>query len=85
VTNRSFRFGVSLLQVGSRTSWRSRVHEVEDSGYDVLQVPDHLGTAAPFAALAAAADVSSSLTLGTYVLNAGVLTPAYLAREVADT
>jgi probable F420-dependent oxidoreductase len=84
MTNRPFRFGVSLFQIGSRTSWRSRVREVADLGYDVLQVPDHLGTAGPFPALVAAADVGG-LTLGTYVLNAGVLSPAYLAREVADT
>jgi probable F420-dependent oxidoreductase len=84
VTNRSFRFGVSFLQVGSLLSWQSRVREAEDLGYDVLQVPDHLGLAAPFPALVAAAAVSN-LTVGTYVLNAGVLTPAYLAREAADT
>jgi probable F420-dependent oxidoreductase len=82
---RSFRFGVSLLNVGSsRSSWRARVREAEDLGYDVLQVPDHLGTVAPFPALVAAADVTS-MRLGTYVLNAGVLNPAYLARDVADT
>ncbi|WP_326837591.1 TIGR03621 family F420-dependent LLM class oxidoreductase [Amycolatopsis rhabdoformis] len=80
---RPFRFGVSLLNVGSRTEWRARAREVEDLGYDVLQVPDHLGMAAPFPALVAAADVTS-LTLGTFVLNAGVVSPAYLARDVAD-
>jgi probable F420-dependent oxidoreductase len=85
VTNRAFRFGVSLFQVGSRASWRARVREAEDLGYDVLQVPDHLGgMASPFAALVAAAD-AGGLTLGTYVMNGGVLSPAYLAREVADT
>jgi probable F420-dependent oxidoreductase len=84
VSKRSFRFGVSLFNVGSRTSWRSRVREVEDLGYDVLQVPDHLGgLVSPFSALVAAADVGG-LTLGTYVLNAGVLSSAYLARDVAD-
>jgi probable F420-dependent oxidoreductase len=50
----------------------------------MLQVPDHLGQAAPFPALVAAADVTG-IGLGTYVLNAGVLSPAYLARDVADT
>jgi probable F420-dependent oxidoreductase len=84
VTNRSFRFGVSLFQVGSLTSWQSRVREAEDLGYDVLQIPDHLGLASPFPAMVAAA-AASNLTVGTYVLNGGVLTPAYLAREVADT
>ncbi|HEX6451205.1 MAG TPA: TIGR03621 family F420-dependent LLM class oxidoreductase [Trebonia sp.] len=82
---RPFRFGVSLAHVGSsRSAWRARVQEVDDLGYDVLQVPDHLGLAAPFPALVAAADVTS-IRLGTYVLNAGVLSLAYLARDVADT
>jgi probable F420-dependent oxidoreductase len=83
MATRPFRFGVSLLTTGSRSAWRDRVREAEGLGYDVLQVPDHLGTAAPFPALVAAADVTS-MRLGTYVLNVGVLSPAYLARDVAD-
>ncbi|GII56876.1 LLM class F420-dependent oxidoreductase [Planotetraspora thailandica] len=82
---RSFRFGVSLLNAGSsRSDWLARAREAEDLGYDVLQVPDHLTTVAPFPALVASADVTS-MRLGTYVLNAGVLSPAYLARDVIDT
>ena len=83
MTTRSFRFGVSLLNVGSRSAWRARAREVEDLGYDVLQIPDHLGMPAPFPALVAAADVTS-IRLGTYVLNTGILSPAYLARDVAE-
>jgi probable F420-dependent oxidoreductase len=79
----AFRFGVSLLNVGSRSAWRDRVREVEDLGFDVLQVPDHLGMPSPFPSLVAAADVTS-MRLGTYVLNAGVISPEYLARDVAD-
>jgi probable F420-dependent oxidoreductase len=82
-TNRSFRFGASLLSVGSRSAWRARAREVEDLGYDILQVADHLGLPAPLPALVAAADVTS-IQLGTYVLNAGILSPAYLARDIAD-
>ncbi|WP_345632121.1 TIGR03621 family F420-dependent LLM class oxidoreductase [Rugosimonospora acidiphila] len=82
---RSFRFGVSLVEVASsQSAWRAQAREIEDLGYDVLQVPDHLGMPAPFPALVAAADVTS-IRLGTYVLNAGVLSPAYLARDVAGT
>jgi probable F420-dependent oxidoreductase len=82
---RSFRFGVSLLNVASsRSDWRARVREAGDLGYDVLHVSDHLGMMAPFPALVAAAEVTN-MQLGTYVLNAGVLSSAYLARDVADT
>ncbi|WP_405577249.1 TIGR03621 family F420-dependent LLM class oxidoreductase [Streptomyces sp. NBC_01190] len=83
MTQNPFRFGVSLFNVGSRSAWRARVREVEDLGYDVIQVADHLGLPAPFPALVAAADVTT-IRLGTFVLNAGILSPAYLARDVAD-
>lgn len=83
MTTRSFRFGVTLFNVGSRSAWHARVREVEELGYDVLQMADHLGVPAPLPTLVAAADVTN-LRLGTYVLNAGILSPAYLARDVAD-
>lgn len=83
MTTRRFRFGVSLFPVGSRAAWHRRVREADNLGYDVLHVVDHLGTGAPFPALVAAADVTS-MQLSTYVLNAGILSPAYLARDVAD-
>jgi probable F420-dependent oxidoreductase len=49
-----------------------------------LYVADHPGvTASPFAALAAAASVTSTLKLGTYVCNTGVRDPVTLASEAA--
>lgn len=84
MTDHPFRFGVSLFTVASRSAWRARVRQVEDLGYDVLQVADHLGLPAPFPALVAAADAATNLRLGTYVLNAGICSPTYLARDVAD-
>ncbi|MEV0070860.1 TIGR03621 family F420-dependent LLM class oxidoreductase [Amycolatopsis sp. NPDC050768] len=84
MTNRPFRFGVSLLATGSRSTWQARARQAEDLGYDTLQVPDHLGMPAPFPALVSVAE-ATSLTVGTYVLNAGFYRPALLARDVADT
>ena len=84
MTNRPFRFGASVFTVGSRAAWRDHVRQVESLGYDVLHVADHIGLPAPFPALVAAADASSTLRLGPYVLNAGILNPTYLARDVAD-
>ena len=85
MSDRAFRFGVSLFNVGaSRSAWHARVRQVEDLGYDVLQVADHIGVSAPFPALVSAAD-ATSIRLGTYVLNAGILSPTYLARDAADT
>jgi probable F420-dependent oxidoreductase len=83
-SNRPFRFGVSLFNVGSRQEWQDRARAVEDAGFDVLHVVDHLGCPAPFPALVAAAAATTRLQVGTYVLNTGVHSPEYLARDVAD-
>jgi probable F420-dependent oxidoreductase len=84
MADRSFRFGVALSTVGSRAAWREKVRRAADLGYDVLQVPDHLGLAAPFPALMAAAEVTSTMRMGTFVLNAALYHPWVLARDVAD-
>ncbi|GAA4554178.1 LLM class F420-dependent oxidoreductase [Amycolatopsis samaneae] len=85
MTTRPFRFGVNLLTSDSRTEWQAKAKKAEELGYDVLNVPDHLGRPAPFPALVAAAEVTTTARLGTYVLNAGFYRPALLAREVATT
>jgi len=79
---KDFRFGIGLVGGGSRSRWQDAVRRAEGFGYDVLQVPDHLGAPAPFPALLSAAEVSS-MRLGTYVLNAGFYKPALLARDIA--
>jgi probable F420-dependent oxidoreductase len=47
-------------------------------------MPDHLGSVAPFPALAAAADATTTMRLGTCVLNASFYNPALLARDAAE-
>lgn len=79
---KDFRFGIGLFRGGSRSRWQDAVRRAEGFGYDVLQVPDHLGAPAPFPALLSAAE-ATSMRLGTYVLNAGFYKPALLARDVA--
>jgi len=56
---KDFRFGVALSTLKSRSQWRDAVRRVEDFGYDVLHLPDHLVTPAPFAALLSAAEVTT--------------------------
>lgn len=75
-----FRFGIEVAPFGSRTQWRQAARRVQDLGYHILQVPDHLGVPPPLPALQAAADVTT-IDLGTYVLNASLYTPALLARD----
>lgn len=78
------RFGcVTRKPPESRESWRQRVRRIDDLGFDVLLLPDHLGVPSPFAALVAAADVSDRLRFGTHVLNTQFWNPALLARDCA--
>lgn len=79
-----FRFGVTLFGATSRQAWIAKVHKVEDLGYAVLQVPDHLGNQfSPTLALLAAAEASPTLRLGTLVLDINYRHLALLAKEVA--
>ncbi|MFF3561145.1 TIGR03621 family F420-dependent LLM class oxidoreductase [Streptomyces sp. NPDC002574] len=82
---RRFRFGVNLLDPASGADWAAKCRRVEELGYDVLLVPDHLGRPAPFPSLVAAAHATRRLRLGTFVLNAAFWNPVLLAREVATT
>ncbi len=67
-----------------RSSWIDLARRCEDVGARALLVSDHPGTGpSPFVALAAAGAVTSSLRLGSYVLNAGVRDPLLVAGEVA--
>lgn len=83
LASRAFRFGVNMLTVDTTSSWRTRARSVEDLGYDVLLVPDHLGIPSPWPALAVAATATQRLRVGPFVLNAAFTNPALLARDVA--
>lgn len=80
---RPFRFSVNIFEVENLKSWQEKSRRAEELGYDVLQLPDHLGRPSPFSALAAAAVATERIKLGTFVLNAAFFNPALLAREVA--
>jgi probable F420-dependent oxidoreductase len=67
-----------------QASWVELARRCESTGFRALLVSDHPGTGpSPFVALAAAAAVTSTLRLGSYVVNAGVRDPLLLASEVA--
>ncbi|HJR51795.1 MAG TPA: TIGR03621 family F420-dependent LLM class oxidoreductase [Gemmatimonadales bacterium] len=83
-SGRAFRFGVSIWGASSAGEWRAKARKAEDLGFDVLLVPDHLADIfPPLTALTSAADATSSLHVGTYVLNNDFRNPALLAREAA--
>jgi alkanesulfonate monooxygenase SsuD/methylene tetrahydromethanopterin reductase-like flavin-dependent oxidoreductase (luciferase family) len=82
-TPHPFRFGVTLLGAASRNEWIAKIHKVEDLGYAVPQVPDHLGNQfSPTLALMTA-EASRTLRLGTLVLDINYRHLALLAKEVA--
>ncbi len=65
-----FRFGVNVSRAGSRAEWADKAMRLEDLGYSVLTVPDHLADIfAPMAALVSAAGATRSLRVGTAMLN----------------
>ncbi len=87
---RPFRFGTIVLAADSKEEWRAKARQVEDLGYAVLLVPDHIGSQfdvfkqlAPIPALVAAADATSSIRLGSFVFDNDFRHPVMLAREAA--
>jgi len=84
MSNNAFRFGVTLLPSRSRSDWEAKARQAEDLGYDIVQVPDHLGLSAPFPALMSAG-YATNLRVGTFVLNTSLYRPALLARDAAET
>ena len=79
---RPFRFGVLGSNAQSREEWANRAREIEDYGYSTLLMGDHveLGTLPAMIGLMAAADVTSTLRVGTYVLSNDFRHPVLLAK-----
>jgi probable F420-dependent oxidoreductase len=78
-------FGIVLRGSPSAAAFGDVVARAEALGCDVVAAPDHLGAPDPFATLTAAAQISASMRLRTYVLNVGFWNPALLARAAATT
>ncbi|MEY2571747.1 MAG: hypothetical protein QOE63_2097 [Acidimicrobiaceae bacterium] len=80
-----FRFGVDLQNPFEGVSWLDTVREVEALGYSTLFVPDHFDEGlGPIAAIASAAAVTTTVNVGTLVLDCDFRHPAVLARELAS-
>lgn len=81
---RPFRFGVNVRRAASRAEWVEKARKIEALGYAVLTVPDHLSDLfAPLPALVSAAEATTSLRVGTNVLNNDLRHPVLVARETA--
>ncbi len=79
-----FRFGVNVGPSRSRAEWVDKARKLEGLGYDALTVPDHLADfLAPMPALVSAAEATTTLRVGTNVLNNDLRHPVLVAREAA--
>ena len=79
-----FRFGVNVGPSRSRVEWMEKARKIEGLGYDALTVPDHLADfLAPMPALVSAAEATTTLRVGTNVLNNDFRHPVLVAREAA--
>jgi probable F420-dependent oxidoreductase len=68
----------------SRAAWQDKARRVEDLGYSVFLVPDHLAAMlATIPAVMSAADATTRLRVGTNVLNNDLRHPVLLARAAA--
>jgi len=81
MTERAFRFGVVAGQARTGSERAATAQRAESLGFDTLLVPDTVHTLAPFPALAAAAAVTRTLRVGTYVLSAPNRSPGLVAWE----
>lgn len=81
---RTFRFGIQTSRAASGEEWKAKARRIEELGYASLFVPDHFSDQfAPLLALAAAADATRTLRVGTLVLDNDFRHPLVLAKELA--
>ena len=84
VSQRLFRFGVQINRADSANDWNAKARKAEALGYDVLTIADHFGDRFAYApALAMAAAATSTIRLGTLVLQNPFRHPALQAMEAA--
>jgi probable F420-dependent oxidoreductase len=81
---RPFRFGVIAYDAQSKEEWVAKARRIEQLGYAVLLVPDHLGKQlAPVPAILAAVEATRTLRVGSYVFANDFRHPVMLAKEAA--
>jgi alkanesulfonate monooxygenase SsuD/methylene tetrahydromethanopterin reductase-like flavin-dependent oxidoreductase (luciferase family) len=85
VTSRPLRFGLILPGQGPVSQMKEEARRVEQIGFDVVSLPDHLGMTAPLPPLVSIAEAAPSVRVGNMVLNASFYRPALLARDLASS
>ncbi len=81
---RPFRFGIQLSRAATPADWRDRARKLEDLGYSTLFMPDHFEDQfGPLVALTVAAEATTTLKVGSLVLDNDYRHPLVLAKEAA--
>src|SRR5271168_1578293 len=80
-----FRFALQSSIAPSMAAWREQARTAEGLGYSVVYVTDHFDTQfGPLVAATVAAEATTSLHVGTLVLNNDLRNPVVLAKEIAS-
>ena len=80
----AFRFALQASSAASPAAWRDLARKAEDLGYSTLYVPDHLDDQwAPMIAVTVAAEATTTLRVGTLVLDNDFRHPVLAAKEAA--
>ena len=81
---RGVRFGLHFWAL-PKESWTERVHRYEELGFSSITFTDHqvVSQWEPIAALAAVAPVTTSVAIGTLVLDMGLRNPVLTAKAAA--
>ena len=80
----TFRFGLQTSRAATAEEWAAKARRIEELGFSTLFIPDHFeDQLAPVPALMAAADATSTLRVGTMVLDNDYRHPLVLAKELA--
>ena len=84
-----FRFGVINEHMSTRQHWIAQARQAEALGFSTMLIRDHFvpdffgAQFAPFAALMAAADATTTLRIGNLVIDNDYRHPVVLAKEAA--
>ena len=84
MTSRAPKFSVNLFGDGSVPEMVEEGRRAEAAGFDVVTLPDHLGSTAPLVPLVAIAQAAPKLQVSNLVIDAAFYRPALLARDLAS-
>ena len=81
---RPFRFAIHSSLAPSMSAWRDHAREAENLGYSALYMTDHFDAQfGPLVGATVAAEATTTLHIGTAVLNNDLRNPVVLAKEIA--